>query len=106
MRRQAATWGRLYLLRLRRRPGAMPIYEYHCKRCDNRFEQMRPMAQMRSPAPCPSCASVETMRLLSLFAARTKGEDATAPCETSQMWGRPCCRTRSGDEGGCCLPTD
>jgi len=84
----------------------MPIYEYQCKTCDNRFEQMRPMAQMHAPAACPSCASTETMRLLSLFAAQTKGESTAAPCEASQMWGRPCCRTLSGAEGGCGLPTD
>ena len=83
----------------------MPIYEFKCKTCDNRFETMRSISQMNAPAPCPACQSSETMRLLSLFAAQMrdggKGADRAEPCATSQMMGRPCCRMMPGGSGGC-----
>jgi putative FmdB family regulatory protein len=78
------------------------VYEFKCKACDNRFDVMRPMSRQHEPAPCPTCRSHETMRLLSLFAARTGGDgaDRAEPCATSAMMGRPCCRMMPGG-GGC-----
>ena len=45
----------------------MPIYEYHCKKCDGDFELMRPVAKMTSTAKCPNCGARAT-RSLSAFA--------------------------------------
>ena len=73
----------------------MPIYEYKCKSCETSFEALRSMRD-ESPASCPRCGGGETMRLLSLFAARTGSSDA---CETSAAWGGPCCRTISPGGG-------
>ena len=43
----------------------MPIYEYRCQACGNRFEQLI----LRSTTPaCPSCQSHDLERLISLFA--------------------------------------
>lgn len=80
----------------------MAIYEFKCKTCDSRFDVMRPISRQRDPAPCPTCHSEETMRLLSLFAAPTSGKDVgmAEPCATSAMMGRPCCRMMPGG-GGC-----
>ena len=36
----------------------MPIYEYSCTICDNRFDRLRSMSQMDAEAPCPDCGSV------------------------------------------------
>jgi len=51
---------------LRRRDDArVPIYDFACVSCDERFEEL-----MRSDAPapeCPSCGAGETERLLSTF---------------------------------------
>ena len=52
----------------------MPIYEYTCTTCQNRFERLRPMSQMDDEAPCPDCGS-ESQRQLSVFAAFTSGGD-------------------------------
>jgi putative FmdB family regulatory protein len=51
-----------------RRP--MPIYEYLCRRCGNRFSLLRPMREADAPTPCPECGAAETKRLPSLVAAR------------------------------------
>jgi len=44
----------------------MPIYEYRCPSCDERFEEL-----VRSSGPavaCPSCGTADVERLLSVFA--------------------------------------
>ena len=50
----------------------MPIYEYKCKACDAKFEQLvRSMSTPPSSEPsvkCPSCGSAKTARELSVFA--------------------------------------
>lgn len=30
----------------------MPIYEYHCPECDNRFEMFRHMSEYKAPTDC------------------------------------------------------
>ena len=49
----------------------MPIYEYACPTCRNRFERMRSMDAFDEPAACPDCGS-PSARVLSMFAAFTK----------------------------------
>ena len=46
----------------------MPVYEYVCATCRNRFEKLRPMSEMDDEAPCPDCGG-DTSRALSVFAA-------------------------------------
>ena len=50
----------------------MPVYEYVCTTCRNRFEKLRPMDKMDDEAPCPDCGN-ETSRALSVFAAFIHG---------------------------------
>ncbi|MBI2172484.1 MAG: zinc ribbon domain-containing protein [Chloroflexi bacterium] len=45
----------------------MPIYEYVCPNCTEKFEKLRPMSDGRS-APCPRCSG-ESPRVLSVFTA-------------------------------------
>lgn len=42
----------------------MPIYEYECRGCGNRFERLV-LKQEEAPT-CPSCGNAEVERLLSL----------------------------------------
>lgn len=35
----------------------MPIYEYHCDKCDNTFEDWTPHIDDQSEKPCPKCGS-------------------------------------------------
>lgn len=47
----------------------MPVYEYQCVNCAQRFEALRPMNQADAPIACPRCAAPDTRRVLSVFAA-------------------------------------
>ena len=49
----------------------MPIYEYYCQRCNEKYELLRPMQRSDEPATCPRGHSGGA-RTLSVFAAVTK----------------------------------
>jgi putative FmdB family regulatory protein len=40
----------------------VPIYEYHCKKCQHRFDLMRRLADRDNAATCPECKSRRTTR--------------------------------------------
>ena len=48
----------------------MPIYEYQCTACGERFERLRPMLSVteETPPPCPACGRPDTRRLVAGFA--------------------------------------
>ena len=48
----------------------MPIYEYECRECGHRFEQL--VRASGAPA-CPACQGHDLERLLSLFAVSSEG---------------------------------
>lgn len=50
----------------------MPIYEYRCTACEDKFELLRPMSQADAEATCPRCNN-GARRVLSMFAAVSKG---------------------------------
>ena len=59
----------------------MPLYEYRCKVCDERFEVRRSMADADAPTACAS-GHTDTARLLAAFAATgraTAGPSAAPP---------------------------
>ena len=56
----------------------MPLYEYHCEPCNERFEALRPMSKGNDPATCPVCGGA-SRRVLSVFAAVTAGGPSEAP---------------------------
>jgi len=54
----------------------MPIYEYRCTACDERFEEL-----VRNPdvtVACPACGDADAERLLSVFAGVGGTHTATA----------------------------
>jgi putative FmdB family regulatory protein len=50
----------------------MPLYEYVCSTCRNRFEKLRPMSTALDGAACPDCGS-HSHRALSVFASFVRG---------------------------------
>jgi len=46
----------------------MPIYEYECKSCGERFELRRSMSDSDSEIKCPRCEALHPQRVLSTFA--------------------------------------
>ena len=51
----------------------MPIYEYICLDCGNRFEELRPMKDADAPVDCEQCESEHTSRMLAVFFAHSSG---------------------------------
>lgn len=46
----------------------MPVYEYYCRACQTKFEQLRPMKMSDQTAVCPSGHAGAT-RMISIVAA-------------------------------------
>lgn len=64
----------------------MPIYEYVCGTCGERFEELL-LGGAQGRVACTSCGSEDVRRVLSVFAvARTASDGDLAPC------GPDCCR--------------
>ena len=49
----------------------MPIYEYRCKKCEQRFELMRRLADRTKRAKCEHCGSTATAPAIPAFALVT-----------------------------------
>ena len=49
--------------------STMPMYEYRCRKCGERFEMLRRMADADDGLACPECRSDEVDRLLSAFSS-------------------------------------
>jgi len=56
----------------------MPIYEYHCSACGERFDRLTSTAE-RSAVSCPRCNGNRVERLLSAFAVGKSQATADAP---------------------------
>ena len=51
---------------------AMPIYEYRCTKCDERFTRHEPIGEHgRQRPPCPKCGSRVVEPVFSPFFAKT-----------------------------------
>ena len=77
----------------------MPLYEYYCRRCEQRFELLRPVARMDDPAPCPK-GHDGGERVLSTFAAFSQGSGG--PGEALGGGGGGGCAGCSGGNCACC----
>ena len=64
----------------------MPIYEYGCKKCGNKFELVRRLGKRDDPAPCPNCKSktpkrIEMQRVATLSGARPNAAEGEGEAE-------------------------
>lgn len=53
----------------------MPIYEYRCRECENRFEILQRLGQGAEGLECPRCGAQHLEKQFSTFASNT-GESA------------------------------
>ena len=53
----------------------MPIFEYTCIKCGNRFEKLQKV-DGADQAQCPACGSEETKKELSIFSAAAASSSA------------------------------
>jgi len=54
----------------------MPLFEYECKECGEKFEKLI-FSSDSEKVKCPNCGSEETKKLLSLFSS--KGTSCSSP---------------------------
>ncbi|MFC1584124.1 zinc ribbon domain-containing protein [Fibrobacterota bacterium] len=83
----------------------MPIYEYECHQCGNRFEELVSIHNQQ-PLPCPECKSGDTEKLMSLIGGIRMGkvsDSAGTPCAESSAQGQACPAAAPGcGESGSC----
>jgi putative FmdB family regulatory protein len=60
----------------------VPLYEYRCRTCDDRFEMRRSMADADEPAACPD-GHADAVRLLSVFAATGRAASSSSAASTA-----------------------
>ncbi len=76
----------------------MPLYEYYCAKCDDKFTALRSISQANAPIECPSCHAAETKRALSLFASFSKSSSG----ETRAVGGGSSCASCSSHNCSSC----
>jgi len=57
----------------------MPIYEYKCQKCGNKFELLQNMSATNEGVACPKCGTPKPVKQLSLFTSSGK---RSSTCET------------------------
>jgi putative FmdB family regulatory protein len=75
----------------------MPIYEYVCKDCKNKFELMRPFSRANESADCPRCKK-KAERILSTCYSKTT-TDYGVP---QQLGGQSSCSSCGGGSCSSC----
>jgi putative FmdB family regulatory protein len=56
----------------------MPLYEFRCDKCQEVIERLCPVGTNGKGLKCPGCGGRKMRRLMSVFAALTKGDDGAA----------------------------
>ena len=75
----------------------MPIYEYTCRKCNGRFEQLVRSMSAEPKVKCPNCGSAETARSLSVFAVNSASSKSSASSDA------PMCGRCGGPPGSCAM---
>jgi putative FmdB family regulatory protein len=76
----------------------MPIYEYVCTECKEKFELLRPFSRADEDTECPQCNS-KAKRTLSTICCLTTGENG----ETTSIGGSSCATCSSSNCATCGL---
>jgi len=69
----------------------MPLYEYRCPACHERFEVLQRVGESADAVRCPECGAEHVERQLSTFAAAVGG--GSTSFADSGGCGRPQCGT-------------
>ena len=71
----------------------MPIYEYQCAHCGQKFEVRQAIGEDDSSLNCPKCHAGEPKRIFSSFFSRSSSEnepsDVSCPTCSSGVCGLP-----------------
>jgi putative FmdB family regulatory protein len=73
----------------------MPIFEYRCNKCNNKFEILHKSSVNQQEIICPNCNSTENQKLFSTFASTGFSSSSSSGCESGN------CGVDSTYSGGC-----
>ncbi len=76
----------------------MPIYEYVCTECEEKFELLRPFSKADEVAECPHCKH-DSERVLSKFCCVSVNESGV----TSSIAGSSCASCGSSNCAACAM---
>jgi len=69
----------------------MPLYDYQCTECDNKFSELRKISEKDDEIACPNCNSLKNEKQLTTFAYNSSIKSAgcpTAPsCPSASQYG-------------------
>lgn len=74
----------------------MPLYEFRCEKCSKITERLCPIGTNGKGLKCPSCGGGRMRRIMSIFAARSKGEGGA-----TKSVGSSCAGCSSGNCATC-----
>ena len=74
----------------------MPVYEYVCNSCKNKFELLRPFSKSQESASCPRCNQTAN-RIISACISITTNESGVP----QQLGGSSCSSCSSGSCSSC-----
>jgi putative FmdB family regulatory protein len=57
----------------------MPVYEYSCNNCGEKFEVRRNIEETEKETECPGCGARDTKRVFSLFGRCSSGSSCCTP---------------------------
>ena len=78
----------------------MPIYEYACNSCKEKFEQLVRSMSSDTKIKCPRCGSTKTARALSVFAVSGDGARSNSSSSSGHVHSGMCgCGKRAGSCG-------
>ncbi|MGB2798895.1 MAG: zinc ribbon domain-containing protein [Dehalococcoidia bacterium] len=60
----------------------MPIYEYRCTRCGEKFDVRQTIGEDGSKVTCPKCQAGNPQKLLSTFFSTNSSESSDISCPT------------------------
>jgi putative FmdB family regulatory protein len=66
----------------------MPIYEYQCLECGERFEKLVRSTSSLAGTECPKCGGRKVEKLLSAFGLQKSGSASDFSCPTCEALGR------------------
>ena len=66
----------------------MPIYEYQCLECGQKFERLVRFADSSPKVECPKCGGRKVEKLLSAFGVQSSGSTSDFSCPTCEALDR------------------
>ncbi|MCH9649300.1 MAG: zinc ribbon domain-containing protein [Deltaproteobacteria bacterium] len=70
----------------------MPLYEYSCRDCGHRFEQLQALGAGAEGLSCPQCGAEHLEKVFSTFASTVAGGFGASSGAVGAMASGGCCR--------------